>query len=277
MQADLEEVMLAPLAFAIDGRVLRFEVDARRAERAWVALGVRKSGSSVFSSMVAALATANGINTLDVPGRMFDAGVRYLEWNSHARIADLLWRGNAYIGFRDAPTALYDDEVFQEAAKVLLVRDPRDALVSEYFSNAYSHSLPAEPTGTTVVEQERGRALASDLDAYVLDRADHLDRTVAGYRHLIGDPNLLILRYEDVIFDKVEWIARIAAHFGWHADEAFVSAVLDWADVRPEAENPHAFIRRVTPGDHARLSPETIGALNGRLSDVWREFGYALD
>lgn len=268
---------LVPLAISLGERALTFEVDTRRADRAWFALGVRKSGSSVFSSIVNALAMFNHIHAVDIPGAMFAHGVRYIEWNKHPRIADLLWRGNAYIGFRDPPTAFYTDQVFREAKKILVVRDPRDALVSEFFSNAFSHSLPSEQDGTSVIEQERARALQSNLAGYVLERVDQLNRTVSGYKHLVGDPNLLVLRYEEVIFDKANWIARIAEHFGWTVSDELVRNILGWADVRPEAENPTAFVRRVAPGDHLdKLSPEVIASVNGKLSDVWSSLGYAL-
>lgn len=269
---------LVPLTMRFGARDLTFDVSARRAERAWIALGVRKSGSSIFSSIVNALAIFNELHTVDIPGVMFRQAVRYIEWNSHARIADLLWRGNVYIGFRDPPTAFYSDPVFKGARKILLVRDPRDALVSEYFSNAFSHSLPTAADGTTVLEQERERALQSSLEAYVLERVDQLNRTVSGYRHLIGDPNLLVMRYEEVIFDKPAWIREIARHYGWEASDQLVDNIMTWADVRPDAEDPKAFVRRVAPGDHLdKLSPAAISQVNAKLSDVWSALGYALE
>lgn len=269
---------MAPLALDLNGRTLSFGIDARPAERAWFALGIRKSGSSIFSSIVNALAIFNEINALDIPGTMFAHGIPYLEWNSHPRLADLVWRGNLYLGFRDPPTALFGDPVFREARKILLVRDPRDALVSEYFSNAFSHSLPAEQSGSTVLEVERRRALQASLEEYVLERADQLNRTVAGYKHLLADPNLLVLRYEDVIFRKHHWIDEIARHFGWRITDEHARRILEWADVRPAAEDPNAFVRRVAPGDHLeKLSAEVIAAVNARLSDVWSSLGYVVD
>jgi hypothetical protein len=255
-----------------DERVLRFHVGLRRGAPACFALGVRKSGSSVFSSIVAALAQFNARNVVDIPGTMFQHGYRWGDWNGHPRIADLLWRGNAYVGFRDPPTALYADPIFREGRKILLVRDPRDALVSEYFSNAYSHSLPS---AGSVVEEERQRALRLDVETYVLGRVDVLNRTVAGYRALLGDPALLLLRYEDVIFNKPGWIRRMCEHFDWRASEQLVGHIMGWADRRPEAEDPTAFVRRVAPGDHHdKLSAEGIARLESLLSPVWSELGY---
>lgn len=268
---------LIPISMSFDKRALTFDVSVQRAEQAWFALGVRKSGSSIFSSIVNALAIYNKLHTVDIPGVMFTQAVRYIEWNNHPRIADLLWRGNVYIGFRDPPTGFYADPVFKGGKKILMVRDPRDALVSEYFSNAFSHSLPTAADGNSVLERERRRALQSSLEAYVLERVDQLDRTVSGYKHLIGDPNLLVLRYEEVIFDKAAWIWKIVNHFGWKATDQLVSNILSWADVRPSAEDPKAFVRRVAPGDHLeKLSPEAIAQVGAKLSDVWSGLGYTV-
>jgi hypothetical protein len=260
-----------------DGRVLTFQVEVQSTAKATFALGVRKSGSSIFSSIVNALALNNNINVVDIPERMFNSGYRYIDWNDHQRVCDLLWRGNCYIGFRDPPTALYSDPVFIEARKILLVRDPRDALVSEYFSNAYSHSLPTEDGVQSVVAAEREKALRSTLTDYVLKRAADLDRTVERYRPILNDKNLLIMHYEDIIFNKGDWIKKIVAHFGWKYDEQHASDVLGWADQRPDAENPKAFVRKVTPGDYVdKLPQSTIDVLGAKLSDVWGELGYRL-
>jgi len=258
-----------------DGRPAYFDISPNQHAPACFALSVRKSGSSIFSSMTQALAEFNGVNTVDIPGKMFDGGYRYPDWNGHPRITGLLWRGNAYIGFRDAPTGMYDDPVFKEGRKILVVRDPRDALVSEYFSNAYSHSVPTQNAGNSVVEQERKRALSVTIEEYAMKRVVQLDRTVTAYDGLIGDPHLLVVRYEDVIFGKANWLKQIASHFGWTTSDELIQNILSWADVRPDEENPTAFVRRVAPGDHLdKLSPKAIKRISNQLSAIWQDLGY---
>jgi hypothetical protein len=45
--------------------------------------------------------------------------------------------------------------------------------------------------------------------------------------------------------------------------------------VLPDAEQPTAFIRKVTPGDHReKLSPTIIEELNGVFADEMHLFGY---
>jgi hypothetical protein len=40
-------------------------------------------------------------------------------------------------------------------------------------------------------------------------------------------------------------------------------------------EDPHKFVRRVTPGDHrVKLNPATIKTLNDLLAPVMETFGY---
>lgn len=269
----------APISLKMaDGRTMRFSVRVRSTRPAVFALSLRKSGSSLFSNLVTAIATHNKVPVVDIPGTMFDGGYQYRDWIAHPELRHLVWKGNCYIGFRDPPTSFYGDPVFEQAPKLLLVRDPRDVLVSEYFSNAYSHSLPKADAHASVLVKERQRALQSSVEAYALDRIQALNATVEGYRRLLGKPRLQVIRYEDVIFDKPRWLKMIAAHFGMEAPDSLIDLIMTWADVRPDDENPQAFVRRVTPGDHReKLSEAAIGRINAGLSDVWRQLGYELN
>jgi hypothetical protein len=270
--------MLVPVHIEMgDGRAVEFSVTAASGGSASFALGIRKSGSSLFSNIAAALATHNNFNVIDIPGTLFEHGYRYHDWNALDRIRSLIWPGNVYVGFRDPPTCLYDDAIFRDARKILLVRDPRDALVSEYFSNAFSHSLPSENAERSIIAEQRAIAQKTPIAEYVLDRARQFDTTFKGYIPLVHDPKLLVIRYEDVIFDKAKWIGIVANHFGWTVSAELAKGILSWADVRPASEDPRAFVRKVAPGDHKeKLSSDVITKLNAQLSPIWQDLGYYL-
>lgn len=258
-----------------DERTIGFPIHLRAQRSACFALGVRKSGSSIFSSIVNALALhENQAHAVDIPGKMFQEGYRYIDWNTPS-LRGLCWPGNIYIGFRDAPTALYGDPVFTRGRKILMVRDPRDALVSEYFSNAYSHLMPETGAEESTLAKERIAARQATIAEYVCKRSAHLDATVEQYAPLLEDPTVKLIRYEDVILNKREWIKDIAAHFEFNIDDTLVDNILGWADVVPDAENEKAFVRRVVPGDFRnKLSPELIKQIEDGLSDIWEKFGY---
>lgn len=239
-------------------------------------LGVRKSGSSILNSMVISVAKRHGIPFIDIAGSMFKAGMKVGDWQKDPELPTLVRGGNAYVGFRNAPLALKDSPAYISARKVLMVRDPRDALVSEYFSNAYSHSMPAAGKGLETMKEVRQQALSTSVESYVLERAELMRRTMMEYAPLTQDPATKIFRYEDVILDKRRLLTTICDYFGWPVDDNHIAQVLKWADVVPDAERPTEFVRRVVPGDHRnKLSPAAIDKLNLLLEGPMRSFGYA--
>ncbi|WP_375286701.1 sulfotransferase domain-containing protein [Sphingomonas sp.] len=258
-----------------DGGQLDFAVRQNPDLPILFALGVRKSGSSLMNLILLDLAEANGWPVVLLPDKAFAAGYRYPDWNGNPDLFRILRRGNLYAGFRDAPSGLFGRPAFKDARKVLLVRDPRDALVSEYFSSAFSHQLPEQRAEGSLIAKRREEALQQSVEDYVLKQAKQLNRTIDAYRPLLADPNLKLFRYEEVIFDKAAWIAELAAWFGWQAPPDVVARILAERDILPEAEEPTAFVRKVVPGDHReKLSADGLRRLNAQLSPTWGRLGY---
>ena len=101
-------------------------------------------------------------------------------------------------------------------------------------------------------------------------------RTMLEYAPIMELADTAVLKYEDYILDKRALIGAITCAFGWTINEAQTSQILSWADVRPERENPTAFVRRVTPGDHReKLKPQTIAKLDKTLRPAMELFGYS--
>lgn len=250
-----------------NGRQIPFEVDVGLEGTAYFVLGVRKSGSSLLNTIARELACLNRNKFVNVGERFFRENVLIKDWQFDPALPEILHPANVYGGFRNMPVALSNNLLFERSPKVLIVRDLRDALVSEYFSNAYSHPIP-EQTGKasdtkSLMERQRREALKNGIDTYVVERAENLVRTVIEYAGIAKAPTTLLLKYEDYIFNKRELICKLVEHFGWTVGEKSIINILRWADVRPEKEDPRSFIRKVTPGDHReKLQPATIAKLN---------------
>ena len=252
-----------------------FDVADDEGQDSYFVFGVRKSGSSILNSIVGALAGMNGVRFIDVAGTLFKSGLRVADWQSDGDLRALLRPGNVYGGFRNFPTGLACDPGFRRWRKVLMVRDPRDALVSEYFSNAYSHSIPQGGSGRSAMLAERDAALTSDLQSYVLKMAPSMRRALREYFPLLDDPTARIVRYEDRILQKRRLIAEICEFFSWSVSSENVGHILGWADIIPDCERPTAFVRRVRPGDHVeKLDPATIRELELYFRQELSCFGY---
>ncbi|WP_376096975.1 sulfotransferase domain-containing protein [Roseomonas sp. CCTCC AB2023176] len=242
-------------------------------------LGVRKSGSTMLHKIVGYLARRSAINVVDVPGTFFRNGFTVADWNK-SDLTTVLAPGNVYLGFRSFPTNLTADPTFRDAKKIFMFRDPRDALVSQYFSDAYSHSLPSRETSTgakaaEAFEKKRAEALATDVETYVVKHARGLDNTLLAFAPMLNDPNCLMLRYEEYVFQKKRLIHKILAHFDWSCPPPQVEALLRQIDEVPESEDKQRFVRRVIPGDHRnKLGPPAIRRLNNILRESMRMYDY---
>lgn len=262
------------------GHQIPFVVDTDCSGPAYFALGIRKCGSSLFHKLVIQLARINNRTFVDVAERYFKSNIVSKDWIKDPANRAILYGGNVYGGFREMPATFADAPLYKEGKKMLMVRDPRDALVSEYFSNAYSHGIPL-PTQdaagiTNLLEKLRREALDTQIDEWVVDRAASLRSAFLGYVSQLDSTSMTVVKYEEYIFKKPELIRLIARNFDMQVNDAQITQIMGWADVRPTQEMPTQFIRRVTPGDHReKLRPDTIAKLNKILKPAMDAFSYA--
>lgn len=268
-------------AVTVQGRksALTFDVADAPGGEVYFCLGVRKSGSTLLNRIVQPLARRNGINAVNIPATFFMHGLDVDDW-AGADLRDVVLPGNIYVGFRSFPANIAGYPRFEMARKVFMFRDPRDALISQYFSDAYSHPAPAGDTEASrqhaeMFERRRAEARGTPIDDYVIKRARSMDQTLRAFGGLLGDPRCLVLRYEDYIFQKPRLVHKILRHFDWTCPPGAIEALVKQVDEVPESEDPQRFVRRVIPGDHRKkLSQPAIGKLNKLLAESMRMFDY---
>jgi hypothetical protein len=259
---------------SVRGTVVSFAIKEEGAGSPFFVLGVRKSGSSMLNKIVNFLARRNGVNVVDVPGTFFRKGLGVEDW-IEMDLRPLIRPQNVYSGFRNFPTNLENIPEFQAGLKIFMFRDPRDALISQYFSDAYSHQLPASGRGREVFLSKREEALNTDIDEWVLKHAGSMANTMLRFQPVLHDPKCLGLRYEDFVFQKGRLIHKILLHFDWTLQRGAKERLLSELDVIPESEDQTRFIRKAVPGDHrAKLKAETIRRLSNRLEKVLELYDY---
>ena len=259
----------------VDNTTIEFPVHQGGSGPSFFCLGVRKSGSTMLHRVMNFLANRNHVNVVDVPSTFFRNGFTVAHWQA-LDLEPLLAPGNCYIGFRTFPDTIAQTAAYRDGLKVFMFRDPRDALVSQYFSDAYSHDLPKQDSeGHELFLKKREEAQQADIDAWVLEKVGGIRKTLLSYKDALNDPKCLVLRYEDYVFQKRRMIMKIMNHFGWTTEPGRINKLLADVDVVPEGEDKSRFVRKVIPGDHnAKLKNETVRRLNKKLAEVMELYDY---
>jgi hypothetical protein len=239
---------------------------------------VERAASRFVSLVLGRLARHAGLVPIDVDSYHYEIG-RIRPWIEGGR-------GGASHPFA-APGCFYgplrtaSDNVLRLPHKaILVVRDPRDVLVSLHHNHAWEPRTPIAGGDDVAgeVEREMREARAMTLDAFVCHMArpdSHVMQTFRAYRTtLLRSPRVLVTRYETMLGDPVGWLEGIVHHLDWSPNRALREEVLG-SDPLRQASRAGSGLREARPGAHARdLAPETRPLLAERLSDVLQAFGY---
>ncbi len=227
-----------------------------------------KSGSTLMDNMISDYCRQVGTACFSLFGQAFAQGIRTSDVRSDALVC-FRPEGFVYSGFRHYPqfTLPLENETI-----VLLVRDPRDMLVSLYFSIAKSHVIPK---GNAKFKAEREQAVQQSIDEFVTQRADGYLRQFRRYEKQLDKLNVRVYRYEDVIYDKGPWLRDMVRVIGLPEKPDLIGSIASRFDVVPEQEQEAQHIRQVHPGNHRRkLKPETISKINQTLEPFLSAHGY---
>jgi hypothetical protein len=260
----------------IDGRLCEVPELIGGVQGGGFAFGLYKAGSSLLNRTLRQLCRNSNVEYVDVLKQFREAGtiLETAKFSAAAResVRDYLdHRGIVFSGWREFPTN-YDLPLRSETHTYLLVRDPRDMITSLYFSLKYSH--PTTGLEADYILPERERLQNVDIDSFARQQAAPIARYFAAYAAL-SDTQLMLRRYEDIVFDRARFVAELCQHFGLEVPQRKMDVVAERNDERPESEDVHAHVRQVTPGDHAKkLAPATVALLNERLKDVLQRYDY---
>ena len=111
------------------------------------------------------------------------------------------------VGYLYCPFRKFIDIPKLEKYRILLMlRDPRDVLTSLYFSSAYSHA----DSPVLGVFKDRQKALSQTIDEFVIDKSDlYLQRYRQYCQNLFGKPNVLFVKYEEMVTDFNTWFNKV--------------------------------------------------------------------
>ena len=165
---------------------------------------------------------------------------------------------------------------------IIMRRDPRDALVSLYYSMSFSHSekhVEGDNSGFLANrEQLKNQHVRDGLKTVLTKRG--LDSTMPEFMRctemILTNNNICDLSYELLVTDPYLWLMKFI-------DFTELSECLDenWLDEMashlkpPEKENPLAHKRRITPGNWMDVFDDELEQMvKDKLGDRLEQFGY---
>ena len=147
---------------------------------------------------------------------------------------------------------------------LIILRDPRDVLVSAYFSIRKSHVLPMNPHIREGLLSERRKAQEETIDEYALRCAPQFIEYYKNYVAFSLQNDILFLTYEEFVNNYDSFIDKIIDYLEIEKTKVDRDRLLNIAGTNKRVtEDPTQHIRKKSPGDYAeKLKPETITQLN---------------
>ena len=252
--------------------VVTIEVPPASSANSFFVFGMYKAGSVLQDKVIEDICHELQIPSISIPKSAFKQGVDEGQLSKEA-VKDVFNKsGYCFYGFRYLPSYL-DGIPLGGTKKLMLIRDPRDMLVSHYFSMKKSHPIPEGDMGEKLLKQ-RQQLESMDIDSYVLEKAPTFLKLFKGYEK-IDDENLALFKYEDIVFEKKQWIEAILSFLGLVLEDTVIEAIAQKHDIFPKQEDASSHIRKVSPGDHKeKLKAETIDQLNDTFASVLEKHGY---
>ncbi len=166
----------------------------------------------------------------------------------------------------------------------IMRRDPRDALVSMYYSLAFSHGESAMLTGKTSNELDERRSRMQKIGVYrwiasTLAEPDNKEVVdeFANCANLLRDyPQIVDLPYELLLSDPRHWLTTFVKYAGFDdvVDKSWYNTMIRQFEV-PETEDVNRHKRRMTPGNWKEVFDQQLSLLiNERVGEQMVQLEY---
>ena len=256
---------------------IEIQLEQPAAIDAFFLFGIHKCGSSLLNKLFVDICRINQIPDVPIPELAFQQGIPTEAWDNCTDLNSTILDGYCHRGYRHFPLFLTQSTLLNQRKKILLVRDPRDAIVSAYFSFAKSHVLPKSGELLDNMLKSRENLKNMELESYAVAQVPGVKAAFNRYHDNLNNDELLkVYRYEDVIFEKENWITDMVNYLGLTLKPAQIKRIAEKHDIVPSSEDASQHIRRVKPGDHQeKLSPECIAQLNELLAEVLDRYNYS--
>lgn len=202
-----------------------------------------------------------------------DGYINNLEKNHDLIYSKEIFLKNAFrtTGFIYGPIRRYRNVPNMEQYNVvLMLRDPRDVLVSMYFSLLYSHS-----TTSKKLKKSRKKYRNFTIDSFVLDNLDYYRKVYEEYLDAKNkNENIFFFSYEYIFQNPKTFIKSLGDLVGIEVGKSYMDKLVEDQMKFPSKEDIYSHKRSGRPGQYkSKLRSDTVEILNNDLAHVLNGFG----
>lgn len=216
-----------------------------------------------------------------------DANIDYFSAN-HAEPNEDLVASDIDSSFCVCPVRHFEQTSFvhfqniNDVTQIYHVRDPRDMIVSEYFSYGWTHPDEYQDDKD---QHRRDRVRSMTIDEYALNQPEFsmwpieekfVPMLELGESGQAGSDRMIIVKYETMVTRFAKWVTEVIRPFQFKFPRMQIAkyALRYRNEFKPSSESM-SHKRRITPGDHReKLKRETIRVLNERYKAILERFDY---
>lgn len=281
-ERNVERTMNESVIYEHDGKRASFDIVSKHGwdgPSYFFAWSMHKAGSTLLTKMLRQYLNRTGSPHLNLPAQVFRKGVP-----SNRVLAqtydEVFSRGpRGFIGWRNAEPLKKSSFDFGQARHIVLLRDPRDRLLSWYHSIAQSHKIPSQGEMSTVMRTRRAEAgVVEDVNQWINDDCFALkwiNRDVEDYQHYLPPESTRVYRYEDIIFRKRDFLADAVEFLGIPFEPEHFDRVAAENDIIPAAADPSKHIRSVKFGGYKQaFTQDTREKIDDLCRDQIRRYRF---
>ncbi|MEM8525215.1 MAG: sulfotransferase domain-containing protein [Bacteroidota bacterium] len=241
---------------------------------------LNKSATQYVKKVLNQAASSLGMSTANLNGYAFHSDFPYLDLLPKAEFQEYQYlfkpKGYLYSVFGGMIDGL---ENLEDYLVVLMTRDPRDIVVSSYYSTAYSHPLPSKHSDKADdFYEKRATTQQMNIDEYALQESEIVLEVYNRYMELLLEkhPTCYLTKYEDMVGDHEQWLSNLLTYCQLNIKENLRQQLLQQNKrLKPKAENVNDHMRKGVAGDFLeKLQPKTISILNDKFAHVLERFDY---
>ncbi|MCG8306715.1 MAG: sulfotransferase domain-containing protein [Cytophagales bacterium] len=237
-----------------------------------VHMGFNRSASQYLKDLFFTIGPDNGYKCINLAGYAFLSNFPYLDDLSEKEFEKYSYlikpTGIIYSAFGGY---IHSIEKYPDIKKIIAIRDPRDLLVSMFYSYRFSHLTPVIGDKYDYFIKHKNLAQNSSIDDYCFKTSDEvLDNFTKYMDFLQKDQNHFVFKFSEFSQEFENWLEKIIDYTQLKVNTDLKNKLIhDFHKKQPKKESQKSHIRKGSSGDYLnKLQPKTIDELNSKFSAV---------